>query len=464
MITTKILEMKMKEWNLKKIFYYIIVFNFLFILSMLSAQEIEKKEYSLKEAIDYALENNYDAKNAKLGIEAANAQLREIIASGFPQITGSIEYNNMFEIPTQLIPGQFFGEPAGTFIPVQFGIRHNATAGVTVTQLIFSGSYIVGLQASNAYLKLQEQSNERSELDVVQSVTQSYYLVLLVEENQRILEQSLENLKKIHYEVEESYKEGFVEDTEVKQLQISVTQLENSLNTLAQQLDVSYKLLKLQMGIDINDSIKLTEKLQDILQLVNISSLIRGEFDLKKNIEFQLIESQVKMTDLSLKNEWSKFLPTIAAFGTYQYNAMRSKFNFFDGDQDWYNTGIIGVSLQIPIFNSGAKFFKVQQSRVELKQAENTKRKVEQALALQYSQVKSELKSNHDIFQNNKENMHLSKDIFDKTLEKYKEGISSNLELIQVHNQYLGTQSEYFKSMSDLLNSKNSLDRLLNNY
>jgi outer membrane protein TolC len=278
------------------------------------------------------------------------------------------------------------------------------------------------------------------------------------------LEQSLENIKKIHYEVEENFKEGFVEDTEVKQLKISVTQLENSLNTLAQQLDVSYKLLKLQMGIDINKNIRLTEKLADILKIVNISSLIKSEFDIKKNIEFRLIESQVKLSELNLKNEWSKFLPTLAAFGTYQYNAQRAKFNFFDGDKDWFNTGIIGLQMQLPIFNSGAKYFKVQQSRVELKQAENTKRKVEQGLLLQYSKVKSELKSNYDIFKNNKENMQLSKEVFDKTLEKYKEGVSSNLELIQVHNQYLASQSDYFKSMSDLLNSKNSFDRLLNNY
>jgi outer membrane protein TolC len=424
----------------------------------------KKNDFSLAEAIEYASENNYDAVNAKLSIDAAKAQLREIVASGFPQISGSVDYNNFFEIPTQLIPGEFFDEPAGTYIPVQFGVRHNATAGITVTQLIFSGSYIVGVQASNVYLDLQEQNNKRSKLDVAQGVTQSYYLVLLVEENQKILEQSLENLKKIHYEVEETFKEGFVEDTDVKQLKISVTQLKNSLNTLMQQRKVSYNLLKLQMGIDLNENIKLTEKLSDILQLVNISSLIQSEFDMGKNIEFQLIESQLKLSELSLKNEWSKFLPTIAAFGTYQYNAQRDEFNFFDTDKDWFNTGIIGISMQIPIFNSGAKFFKIQQSRIELKQAENTKRKVEEGLALQYSQVKSELKSNFDIYQNNKDNMQLSKEVFDKTLEKYKEGISSNLELIQVHNQYLSTQSEYFKSMSDLLNSKNSLDRLLNNY
>jgi len=453
----------MNNMNLRKVFNVVVILNIFVIFSVVLAQENEKSDYSLEEAIEFAKSNNYDVVNAKLGIDAANAQLREIIASGFPQISGSVEYNNYFEIPTMLLPGEFFERP-GEFIPVKFGVRHNATAGLTVTQLIFSGSYIVGVQASNVYLDLQEQNNKRSELDVAHSVTQSYYLVLLVEENQRILEQSLENIKKIHYEVEESFKEGFVEDTDVKQLQISVTQLKNSLNTLAQQLDVSYKLLKLQIGIDINKNIKLTENLENILQLVNISSLVKSEFDLKKNIEFQLIESQVSLSELSLKNEWSKFLPTIAAFGTYQYNAQRSEFNFFDGDQDWFNTGIIGLQLQVPIFNSGAKYFKIQQSRIELKQAENTKRKVEQALALQYSQVRSELKSNQDIYKSNKDNMQLSKEVFDKTLEKYKEGISSNLELIQVHNQYLSTQSEYFKSMSDLLNSKNSLDRLLNNY
>ena len=457
-------ELKMKKINIRKITNLIIMLTLLFSYSVVSAKDNDKQVFSLQEAIDYALENNYDAMNAKLGIEAADAQLREIVATGFPQISGSVEYNNFFKIPTQLIPGEFFGEPAGSYIPVQFGVRHNATIGITVSQLIFSGSYIVGVQASSVYSDLQEQNNKRSELDVAQSVTQSYYLVLLVEENQRILKQSLENINKIHYEVEQSFKEGFVEETEVKQLQISVTQLENSLNTLARQLDVSYKLLKLQMGYDINQNIKLTENLEDILQMVNISSLIKSEFDMHKNIEFKLIESQVKLSELSLKNEWSKFLPTIAAFGTYQYNAQRPKFTFFDGDEKWFNTGIIGVQLQIPIFNSGAKFFKVQQSSIELKQAENTKRKVEQALALQFSQTKSELKSNYHIFNNNKKNMTLSQEIFDKTLEKYKEGISSNLELIQVHNQYLSSQSEYFKSMADLLNSKNSLDRLLNNY
>lgn len=446
-----------------KIINFVLVLSVFSFTSIVNAQDGKKNEFTLEEAIDYALDNNYDAVNSKLGIDAAKARLREIVASGFPQISGSVEYNNFFEIPTQLIPGEFFDRP-GEFIPVQFGVRHNATAGVTVTQLIFSGSYIVGVQASTVYLDLQEQNNKRSELDVAKSVTQSYYLVLLIEENQKILNQSLDNIKKIHYEVEESFKEGFVEDTDVKQLQISVTQLKNSLNSLAQQLDLSYKLLKLQMGIDINDQIKLTDKLENILQQVNISSLIKSEFDIRKNVEFQLTDSQLKLSELSLKNEWSKFLPTIAAFGTYQYNAQRSKFNFTESDKDWFNTGIIGLKLEIPIFNSGAKFFKVQQSRVELKQAENTKRKIEQALALQYSQVKSELKSNFDIYLNNKNNMHLSKEVFDKTLEKYKEGVSSNLELIQVHNQYLSTQSEYFKSMSDLLNSKNSLDRLLNNY
>jgi len=420
-------------------------------------------EFTLKSAVKYAIENNYDALNSRLGIDAAHKQLNEIIASGFPQISGSVEYNNFFEIPTQLIPGDFFDRP-GEFIPVQFGVRHNATLGITVTQLIFSGSYLVGLQASTVYLDLQKQNNKRSEMDVAQSVTQSYYLVLLVEENKNILQQSLENLKKVHYEVSESFKEGFVEETEVKQLKISVTQLENSLNTLSQQIDVSYKLLKLQMGIDLNKNITLTDKLENILQTVDVTSLIESEFDLNKNIEFQLLSSQERLSELSLKNEWSKFLPTIAAFGTYQYNAQRNQFNFFDKNENWFNTGIIGLRMEIPIFNSGVKLFKLQQSRIELKQAQNIKRKAEQGLLLQFSQAKSELKSTYANYLNNKNNMRLSKEIFDITLEKYKEGISSNLDLIQIHNQYLLSQSEYFRITSDLLNAKNKLDRLLNNY
>ncbi len=455
--------MKNKYPHTFKVIYMGLMLSCFLLSQMMFAQENIKFEFSLDSAIDYAMENNYDVLNTRLSIDAANEQIKEIITSGFPQISGSVEYNNFFEIPTMLLPGEFFDKP-GTYIPVKFGVRHNATAGVTVTQLIFSGSYIVGLQASNVFLDLTEQNNKRSEMDVAQAVTQTYYLVLLVEENQKILERSFENLMKIHYEVNESYKEGFVEETEVKQLQISVTQLENSLITLSQQIDVSYKLLKLQMGIDIDKNIVLTEKLEDILQNVSISSLIKSEFDLKKNVEFQLIQSQERLSELSLKNEWSKFFPTIAAFGTYQYNAQRDRFNFFNQNKDWFNTGIIGLRIDVPIFNSGSKFFKVQQSQIEFKQAQNNLRKATQGLLLQFSKTQSELKSAYLNYQNNKNNMELAKEIFDITLEKYKEGLSSNLELIQIHNQYLTAQSDYFNSMSDLLNSKNSLDRLLNNY
>ena len=457
------MKMKNKYPHTFKVIYMGLMLSCFLLSQMMFAQENIKFEFSLDSAIDYAMENNYDVLNTRLSIDAANEQIKEIITSGFPQISGSVEYNNFFEIPTMLLPGEFFDKP-GTYIPVKFGVRHNATAGVTVTQLIFSGSYIVGLQASNVFLDLTEQNNKRSEMDVAQAVTQTYYLVLLVEENQKILERSFENLMKIHYEVNESYKEGFVEETEVKQLQISVTQLENSLITLSQQIDVSYKLLKLQMGIDIDKNIVLTEKLEDILQNVSISSLIKSEFDLKKNVEFQLIQSQERLSELSLKNEWSKFLPTIAAFGTYQYNAQRDRFNFFNQNKDWFNTGIIGLRIDVPIFNSGSKFFKVQQSQIEFKQAQNNLRKATQGLLLQFSKTQSELKSAYLNYQNNKNNMELAKEIFDITLEKYKEGLSSNLELIQIHNQYLTAQSDYFNSMSDLLNSKNSLDRLLNNY
>ncbi len=218
------------------------------------------------------------------------------------------------------------------------------------------------------------------------------------------------------------------------------------------------------MGIDLDQEIILTENLDDILKKVDVPLLIEREFALNNNVEFQLLQLQETLSELSLKNEWSKFLPTIAAFGSYQYNAQRGRFNLFDEGKDWFKTTVIGIRMDIPIFNSGAKYFKVQQSRIELKQAQNIKRKAEQGLLLIFSKAKTDLKSAYENYQNIKDNLQLSKEVFDITLEKYREGISSNLDLIQIHNQYLSSQSEYFKVMSDLLNAKNTLDRLLDNY
>ena len=321
----------------------------------------------------------------------------------------------------------------------------------------------MGLQASKIYLNLMEQNLKRSQLDVEETVTQTYYLILVTEENLRILEESLQNLEKTHYEIEESFKEGFVEETDVKQLQISVTQLKNTINTVKRQIDVTYKLLKFQIGIDLDKEITLTEKLDEIVDKVNVPDLISREFVLQDNINYRLMTTQLNLARMNLQNE-KGFLPVISGFASYQRNAQRNAFNFFDKDKDWYKTTIVGVNVGLPLFTSGSRLYRAQQAQIAIRQAEINRIKAQQGLLLQYDQSKTNLIANLENYKNANNNVGLAKEVYDITLEKYHEGVSTSMELIQAHNQYLTAQSGYITAKSELLNAKSKLDKLLDNY
>lgn len=422
----------------------------------------EAQSFSLEEAKEYAKKNNYDVQKAKLAIGIANKQKWQVTATGFPQVSFNIQYNRLLDIPVTLIPAQFFGGDSGKYIAAKFALPHNASFGFTITQLIFNGSYIVGLQASRTYSELSEQAFEKTKLDAGESIAQTYFLILLAEENKKILSTSLENITKTYDEIKEMNKEGFVEATDVSQMQISVNQLKTQLNSVGEQIDVAYKMLKLQMGIEINEPITLTDNLATLLAESGIDKSLKTNFNVEENIGFKILLTQERLADLSLRNEYSKFLPTISAFATIEKNAIRKEFNFFDTDQPWYKSTIVGLQLSWPIFSGGQKIFNIQKAELELEQAELDRRKAEQGLQLQFTQARSALRTAYDSYQNAQENKQLANEVYEINLEKYKEGIISSLDLVQAHNQYLQAEGAYLMSASQLLTARTTLDKLLN--
>jgi outer membrane protein TolC len=401
-------------------------------------------------------------KKSQLDYELALKKMKETVASGLPQINSTVSYMDNLNIATVLIPNFFEGK-FDEMIPVQFGTQHNATVGFQIQQLVFSGSYFVGLQTSKIFKTLAEQGLEQTQLNTKETVTSTYYIILVSEESERILQSSLANLEKTHFEIKEMLKEGFVEETDADLVQIGVTKLKNSIQNIRRQTEVAHKLLKFQMGLDLEEKIALTESLEDILKRVDVLSTVETEFDLNKNIDYQLLTSQEKLMEMALKNEKVKYLPTVSAFYSYQQNAMRNSFNFFSSEERWYNTQIFGVNIMIPLFTSGVQKAKVQQARLTLDQAKNSRQQAAQGLILQASQAKINLTAAYENYLSVKETMGLSQKVYNVTLVKYKEGVSSSMDLTQAHDEYLMSQSEYIKAISDLLNAKNTFDKI-NNY
>jgi len=389
--------------------------------------------------------------------------MRETVASGFPQLNSTLGYMNNLELTTVLIPNFFEGKFEEK-IPVQFGTQHNASVNFTVNQLLFSGSYIVGLKTSKIYRQLADQNHERTQSDILETVTNTYYLILVSEETKRILKSNIANLEKTHYEIRERYKEGFVAKTDADLVQITVTSLKNSLQSIVRQKEVAYKLLKYQMGLDLSEQIVLTDKLEDILKKIDVSKESNVEFDLQRNIDYKLLETQEKLTEMALRNEKAKYFPSVSFFYTFQWNAFRDAFSFFNFKESWFRSQIVGINVNIPLFTSGVQNARVAQASIALKQARNTRIQASQGLALEAIRAKSTLDSAYENYLNTKENMRLSKKVYDATLFKYNEGVASSLDLTQAHDKYLVAQSDFIQAMSGLLTAKNKLDRLNNNY
>ncbi|HET6242938.1 MAG: TolC family protein [Bacteroidetes bacterium] len=428
-----------------------------------SSKNSETLRLSLEQATNYALTHNYSVINARLEVEIAKKKILETTTIGLPQVNGEINFQNMLNIPTQVLPAKAFNPMAeyGELVAVQFGTNYTAAVGLTATQLIFDGAYIVGLQASKTYGKLSKNQLGKTQNDLKANVAQAYYSALVAKENIRILGQSIENSKKLLSETNEVYKSGFIEENDVDQLNLLVQNLQNSLKRSERQADLALQLLKFQIGLDIDNQIELTENLDEILLSLNIENLYNTDFQSSKHIDYQLMLNQQNLMQLNLKKEKYAYLPSIGAFLSHQENALRNEFTFFENGP-WYPTTVWGVSIKVPIFDSGMKYAKIKQAKMEYEKTIISTTQVEQSLKLQAQTSKADLISSYERLLTEKQNLLLAEKIQNKTLIKYQEGLASSLDLNQVQNQLLSTQGNYINTVFDLLNAKSRFDKAMN--
>ena len=417
--------------------------------------------YSLTEAQEYAIQKSYSMQNSLTDIEIAKKRVSEITALGFPQINANLTYTNYIDIPTSLIPGEFFGQPAGTFIPVQFGTKHNAYFEASATQLIFDGSYIVGLRASKAYLALSETALQKSEIEIKETIAQAYSLVLIAEKSKSIIDSTLVTLKQSLYETKEIYKSGFIEDTDVDQLELLVAELETSQIRVQRSLELAYNYLKFQMGMEIKNVIVLTDKLDDLLKMLEPETLLNTQFDYNRNVDYKMLKSQERLAYLQLKLEKAAYLPNIISYLTFQENAQRMEFNFLEAGQQWFKTSFFGFQMNIPVFSGGNRSSKVKQAQLRIDKIKVADQQLREGLELELITARADFNNAYLIHKNKVKSLSIAKKIYQKTTEKYKEGLSSSLDLSQSYNQFLEAEAQYIESIKDLLATKIKLNKLL---
>lgn len=434
-------------------------------------------QFSLEQAKAFALQNNLEQKNAELDIYAAQKRVWETTAIGLPQISGSVNYQHIpGEIPTVDIgggigetfgaifealielgydPGKLPDMDEGETEPATIAQKNSTTYSVTVSQLVFSGEYIVGLQASRTFLQISQLSQEKKELDIKNNITSSYITINVLESNKAIIDSSIENVEKLLAETRAMAEQGFLESTDVDQMELTLNNLKNSASNIQRQIDVSYILLKIQMGLDKNATITLTEDLEQVQSDIMPPDNGLPAYNVENTVTYRILENQVEASELSLKREKSTYLPSISAF--YQYSDKTNKATF-----DFTINHVIGVNVSVPIFSSFQRNARVEQAKVELEKVKNNRELSIDNLQMQAQQARFNYLSAKEKYQNALRNAELSETILERTTVKYKEGMTSSLELTQANNQFLDAQSSENQALMELLNAKVAYDKLLN--
>jgi outer membrane protein TolC len=440
----------------------LLVAALVFSANVLNAQE-GAMSFTLQEAQDYALKNGYQVRLANLDEEKAKQKVKETTSIGLPQINGKVDYMNNLDIPLVGVPGEFAQMPDKDIVPVEFGVEQSMTASVTASQLIFDGSYLVGLQAAKVYVELSKNDKQKSEIEIKNLVTQAYGNAIVAERNAEILKSNKENIDKILFETVELFNNGFAEEQDKDQLELLLSNTVNAYEQSVRQIAVNKNQLKFILGIPIENSIELKDQLKTMTAISNSQEFVAKEFDVSNHIDFKSILTQERASELLVKQQQSNYLPSLNAFYTYQRNSFSEDFNFFGGSE-WNNGQFFGVNLNIPIFTSFANKNRVQQTKIDYEKVQITKIQIEEQLKVQADNAKSEYMFAFNQYETMNRNLALAERIFDKVKAKYDEGISSSLELTQANNQLLETQGSFINASFQLINAKVNLDKALNNY
>ena len=433
------------------------------ILGFFSAQAQEEPEtFSLQEAIDYALKHNYTVLNADRDLIDAQKQKWETIATGLPQISAAVNYQNQLKQPVNQIPAEFFGGEPGTFQEVVFGQAQSVNAFGTLRQQIFDGSYIVGIQATQAFLRYSRNNKDKTDLEVRKQVTEAYGNVLLSQESVLIFEKNLATLEKNLYETKRIFENGLGDEESVDQLQITYTSVENQLKNAQRLEKITIQMLNVLMGRPVGSPIQLTDQLEDLTQSQINYNLLESELNLQENIDFKIVENLNEQRALELKLAKSRALPTLNAFVNYGFTGFGDQFNFFQREQDWFASSVLGFDLQIPIFSSFRRTASTQRAKIAYDKAKTQKIEAEQQIWLQHETAKSNYILAIEEYNTSRQNLKLAERIEGKNQIKYSEGIASSFELRQAQTQLYTAQQEYLQNMVRVINTKTELQNILN--
>lgn len=438
------------------------LFSFLtFLTGITHAQELPEL-LSLEEAINFGLTNNRSIINADRDIQKAKKVKWKTIAIGLPQISSEINYQNFLEMPISLVPAEFFGGNPGDFTELTFGTEQNMIGSVKLEQLLFDGSYLVGLQATRVYLAISENLFEKTNLEVRKLITNLYSNVLLAKYNIIFLEKNKASLESNFEEIHLLFRNGFEEEESVQQIQLTLAQTNGRLKYAKNLLKIEEEMLKFVIGYPIEAHLELTSDLDDIFNEDLYFEVLPNTDNINNNIDIRIADNNVKSEALKLKLERSKALPKLNAFVNQTYTGNSNTFTFANTDQKWYSSSILGLNVKIPIFSSLGRSANTQKAKISLDQAITQLEETQSKIRIEVNAALNEYQLSIDNYYTEKENLRLAESIEQKNQTKYYEGMVKSFELRMAQLQLYNAQSNFLAAIQKVITNKIALETLLN--
>jgi len=392
-----------------------------------------------------ALEYNKTIANADLATLKASAAVREAIANGLPQLNAAVDYSNALGAKISIRFAE--GMP-----PSEIDIKPQSNFNLNLTQLIFSGNYIVGVQTAKLYQSMAGISKEKSELDIIAQVTDAYQLVLISEELLRLLEQNQTNLEGLYEKTAALETFGIIEKTDVDQLSVQVNTLKNAVKSSERQLEMATNMLRLLLGVPVDTQLELTDRLDQMLSEAEALPLAES-FRVEDQVDFRLLNQQELVSRKMIDMQRANALPTISGYYRYTYKLLKPDF-------DMTPANMVGLQMNIPIFSSGVRMAQVKQARIDLETTQNNKSLLSDQLKIQEKQLRFNYNNALETYLNQKNNVEVSRRVYASLKLKYEQGIISGLDLITADNNYLKAETDYISAMMQVLQSGVQLQKL----
>ncbi|MEM9547064.1 MAG: TolC family protein [Bacteroidota bacterium] len=430
--------------------------------------------FSLDEAVAYGIENQNSLKISEIEVVNAEEDIKEFRSIGMPKVSGAMDYNYYYYIPRQPVEDfigptvysilEAEGLPTTTQGPPQtfelaFVQPQQLNLGVSANMLVFDGSYIYGLKAAKLYRDLVKKQKDSSIEDIKTNVTKAYLSILIAEENEKTITDNMTTLEKSLEEVKAMYEAGFMESLDVDRLQLSYDNLSTQLDNVKGMIDLSYNLLKFQMGYPMDDPIELSESIEDLIVKFDADSFNVNAVDINPNqrVEYQLLNTTQELNNLDLKRNKAGYYPSVSAFASFQETLQRT--NLFDSDQTGFlPTGLLGFSVNIPIYDGGEKSAKIQKVKLNIEKTDLEKTEFTRAMTLQVRNSQVALRNAKRNLENRKQALDMTESIYDRTKIKFTEGVGSSVEVTQAEGNLYQAQAEYISALYDVLQSKVDLD------